>query len=562
MSPSFAHHLPAKTFLRASFIAACCSFGVDLPAKTTATTISWRPCSTELVDTRLISALGPRLECGTMPALLEENAATLGSLTVGLVRFKAGDPAQRRGTIFFNFGGPGGNPLDLLPGFSYLWSTRSGDHPLDGDKRRLADRYDLVAVIPRGLRGGTRFAYHTHEAGHGHDPTVDLADWNWVGFVDDAKAYAAGCAANPLHAHVGTLQHVRDMEQARLALHEPVLNFVGFSYGTWVGAFYASMHPTTAGRIVLDSAMNFAGTFENQLANAPYERQSRFARTALRPALAAPEIYGIGSDAREVMNRFRNMPHRAREAWASVIDTPSELVAALTLADWVRADGEGTQKRLLQRMKGHRFSTNIAVDTDIRDAAVDFSTTIQRGLASDPVTDGMINLSVYHAVVCGDSPWENDSKSLRTMANSISAKYPAANGDPVKIGLMCLHWPSAPRWRPPLTELAKAPPMLMVHAEFDPATPLTDAMLAFGKSPNAYMVLARGMNDHGVFGSSATPCVERAVGRFLLEGELPDRRLTGCDYVSPPPSRDAREVRGELDEHAVRAELARRLRKS
>jgi pimeloyl-ACP methyl ester carboxylesterase len=562
MSPSFARYISAKTFLRVSFVAACCSFGVDLPAKTTATTISWRPCSTELVDVRWIGALGPRLECGTMPALLDENAATLGSLSVGLVRFKAGNPIQRQGAIFFNFGGPGGNPLDLLPGLAYLWSTRSGDHPLDGDKRRLADRYDLVAVIPRGLRGGTRFACHADEAGQGHDPTVDLADWNWVGFVDDAKAYAAGCAADPLHAHVGTLQHVQDMEQARLALHEPVLNFVGFSYGTWVGAFYASAHPTTAGRIVLDSAMNYAGTFEDQLANAPYERQSLFAQTALRPALAAPGIYGIGSDARKVMDRFRNMPHRAREAWASVINTPSELVAALTLADGVRADGEGTQKRLLERMKGHRFSTDIAVDTDIRDAAVDFSTTIERGLASDPDIDGLIDFSVYHAVVCGDSPWKNDLKSLRAMANGISARYPAANGDSVTTGLTCLYWPSAPRWRPPLTELAKAPPMLMVHAEFDPATPLTDAMLAFSASPNAYMVLARGMYAHGVFGSSATPCVERAVGRFLLEGELSGRRLTGCDYVPTPPSRDAREVHEALDEHAVRAELARRLRKS
>jgi pimeloyl-ACP methyl ester carboxylesterase len=483
-----------------------------------------------------------------------------GSLTVGLVRFKAANPARRQGSIFFNFGGPGGNPLDFLPAFGYLWSTRSPDHPLDGDKRRLADRYDLVAVIPRGLLGGTRFACRSDEVNDGHDPTVDLADWNWAGFARDAQTYAAGCGKDPLHDHVGTLQHVRDMEQARLALREPLLNFIGISYGTWVGAFYASAYPTHVGRMVLDSAMNHAGTFEDQMADESYERQASFARTALRPAIASPSIYGLGTDANEVMARFRNMPHRAREAWASTIDTPEQLVAALTMADWVRADGEGTERRLLARLKRHHFSADGAVDEEIHDAAVEFAAVIEQGLALDPVTSQLVDFSVYHAVACGDTPWRNDLKALRVKANAISSRYPAANGDPIVLGLKCLYWPTAPRWRPPLSELAKAPPMLMVHAEFDPATPLTGAIRAFNASPNAYMVLARGMTGHGVFGSSATPCIEQAVGRFLLEGELPAQRLSGCDFVPSPPARMSRDAGQALDENDVREALMRRLK--
>lgn len=549
-------------YLCACLAAACLTFAADLRARTIETTISWRSCTPELVDTSFIDALGARLECGTMPALLDANAPALGSLTVGLVRFKAGDPTQRKGAIFFNFGGPGGNPVDFLPGFGYLWSTRSLDHPLDGDKRRLTDQFDLIAVIPRGLRGGTRFACRVDETSDGHDPTVDLADWNWAGFVKDARAYAAGCAEDPLHPHVGTLQHIRDMEQVRLALREPVLNFVGFSYGTWVGAMYASAYPTHTGRVVLDSVMNYAGTFQDQVAIEPYERETLFARTALRPALAAPATFGIGSSAEDVLSRLRNMPNRAREAWASVINTPAQLVAALTLADWVRADGEGTQASLLTRMNGYRFSTDVAADGDIRSAATEFAAMIERGRADDPATPSPVDVSVYAAVVCGDTPWKNDLKSLRTLANEISARYPAANGNPVVLGLTCMHWASPPRWRPPLTELAKAPPMLMIQAQFDPATPLAGAIRAFNASPDVYMVLARGMVGHGVFGSTATPCVERAVDRFLLEGELPSRRLSGCDFVPRPPSRDARDAGDVLKEHAVREELARRLRRS
>ncbi|WP_213949002.1 alpha/beta hydrolase [Luteibacter sp. dw_328] len=562
MNLALARRSYANALLCASFAAVCFIFPIDLRATATTTAITWRACTPELLEAGWIAALGARLECGTMLAWLDADTPALGSLTVGLVRLRAGDPARREGSIFFNFGGPGGNPLDFLPGFGYLWSTRSLDHPLDGDKRRLTDRYDLIAVIPRGLRGGTRFTCRHPEASDGHDPTVDLADWNWDGFAKDAKAYAAGCAADPLHPHVGTLQHVRDMEQARLALHENVLNFVGISYGTWVGAFYASAYPDHAGRIVLDSAMNHAGTFEDQLADDPYERQSSFARTALRPALAAPALYGVGSDADEVMARFRNMPHRAHEAWASTIDTPEELVAALTMADWILADGKGTQAHLLARMKGHRFSRDSAVDNDIRRAAIRFAATAEQGLAFDSEAERLVDFSVYHAVVCGDTPWQKNLTSLRGMANNIGARYPASNGVPVTVGLTCLYWPTAPRSRPSLAGLAKAPPMLMVQAEFDPATPLTGAIRAFNASPNAYLVLARGMTGHGVFGSSATPCVERAVGRFLLEGELPRQRLSGCEFVPTPPSRHARGVETPLDEGVVRDELVRRLRTS
>lgn len=559
MNSSPARRSHARALLCASFASICCLLSTAPHATTAEATITWQACTPELIEPGWIAVMGTRLECGTMPAWLDPDTPALGSLTVGLVRFKAGDPAQREGSIFFNFGGPGGNPLDFLPAFGYLWSTRSLDHPLDGDKRRLADRYDLIAVIPRGLRGGTRFACLHAETNDGHDPTVDLADWNWDGFAKDAKAYAAGCAADPLHPYVGTLQHVRDMEQARLALHEKTLNFIGISYGTWVGAFYASTYPTHAGRIVLDSAMNHAGTFEDQVADEPYERQSSFARTALRPALAAPALYGLGSDAREVMARFRHMPHRAHEAWASTIDTPAELVAALTMADWIRADGDGTQAHLLARLNGHRFSRDTAVDDEIRRAAIEFAATAEQGLAIDSVAENLVDFSVYHAVVCGDTPWRKNLASLRAMANDIGLSYPASNGDPVALGLACLNWPTAPRWRPPLADLAKAPPMLMVQAEFDPATHLTGAIRAFNASPNAYLVLARGMTGHGVFGSSATPCVERAVGRFLLEGELPSQRLSGCDFVPTPASRNTRAV-GGLKDDAVREQLVRRLR--
>lgn len=518
--------------------------------------IAWRPCTPDLVSEGWIAALGTRLECGSMLATPDENLTGKGPLTVGLVRHKAARPEQREGAIFFNFGGPGANPLDFLPPTARLWASRSIDHPLDGDKRRLADRFDLVAVIPRGLRGGTLFTCGAYPAFlAGHDPTVYLADWNWAGFVQSARMYADACGGHPLHSQVGTLQHVVDMEHARRALDEPVMHFVGISYGSWVGAFYASMYPQHSGRIVLDSVMNYAGTFERQITDSPAERQALFAQNALRPALARPGLFGIGGDPRVAMSRFRAMPHRALAAWAQVLNTPYQLAAALTLADWIRTDVAISGGRLEARLQKHVFSPDVHADDAIREAATELVPLLDT--AVDPTLGGLIDHSVYTAVICGDTPWRNDLKTWRALVGRIGKHYPAAGGEAVTIGLICAHWPSAPRWKPALTELAKAPPLLMIQSEFDPATPFTGAMKAFDASPDAYMVLARGSDMHGLFGQSATPCVERAASRFLLTGEPPASHLSSCDFVAPPMGREIREASDAPTESDVRDELRR-----
>lgn len=542
-------------------VATSCTLAVTSPTRYDASPITWGPCASDMVTERWITTWGDRLECGSMLAAADESVPDAGSFTIGMVRVKAGQPDRREGSIFFNFGGPGANPLDFLPPTARLWASRSLDHPLDGDKRRLADRFDLVAVVPRGLRGGTRFACGRYPAFLGeHDPTVYLADWNWAGFVHAARDYANSCGQDPLHPYIGTLQHVVDMEHARRALGEPVLHFVGISYGTWVGAFYASMYPEHAGRIVLDSVMNHAGTFEQQVNSYPMERQVDFARTALRPALARPGAFGLGTDPRKVMSRFRAMPYQALQAWARAITTPHDLVAALTMADWMRGDPKPTSERLRSRVRNHVFSTIPSLDDAIRRVALELAPLLEE--TTDPTVDAVVDFSVYMAVVCGDTPWRNDTKALRALASDVATKYPAAGGGAILTGLICAHWPSAPRWRPSLARLAKAPPLLMIHSEFDPATPLSGAIRAFNASPGAYLVLARGAGQHGLFGQSATPCVEKSVGRFLLTGEPPHPHESVCDFVATPAIRQSRDVDGTPTESEVRDELESLLRHS
>ncbi|MDR6937383.1 alpha/beta hydrolase [Luteibacter sp. 3190] len=499
-----------------------------------------------------------------MKAPLDDDAPLPQLVDVGVIRVKAGNAAARQGSLFLNFGGPGGNPLNDLPVLAQVWSQAEDDGSPRAYRRRLADRYDLVAVVPRGLRGGVRFTCSEPEPSVG-DPSLFESDEDWITAIYGGIRFADSCAAG-MHASVGTLGHVRDMERARAALGEPTLNFLGYSYGTWVGAFYAATYPEHAGRIVLDSSVNFRSTFEHHFEAVTNERSASFRREALLPALAEP-AYGVGNDSADVINRLRDMPLWARAAWARDIETPAQLAAVLTLAEWIAKDPDIEPAALVDRVTRHRFSHLPAVDEAIREAANRYASMLRlvgsaRSSEQEDADRPLLDQHVYLGVVCGDSAWNPDIKTVRRRAQEIGETQPESHAGFLAMNLVCRQWPIPTQWRPPLSALSSAPPMLMAQAEFDPATPLVTAREAFTGTPGTYMVMARGMRAHGVFSASSTPCVEETVGDYLLDGVLPKEHDIQCDY-EPDPADAVNERTGAGDSlQALRERLRRILEKS
>ncbi|URL58486.1 alpha/beta fold hydrolase [Luteibacter flocculans] len=568
------HPPPPRAFLALAFM---CLAGIHPGAAKAANPaapprIIWSPCPAGFVAPVWQPIWGERMECGIMAVPLAYDGSATGQFGTALIRIKAGIPSERQGALFFNFGGPGGSPLDYLPDVAYLWSSASKDDPLDGDKRRLADHFDLIGVVPRGLRLGDRYdcASSSDTAVRSHDPTInpDDAVWEWVVRLTAAQARAC---PNELKPYIGSLDHVHDMEQARLSLGEPVMNFLGISYGTWVGALYAATYPQHVGRIVLDSSMNYAGTFENQLDDSARESQDLFMRRAVLPAAADPR-YGLGTDSQAILQKVMRMPAHVLELWVPILRTPADLTAALIMAPWFYANPYITPEYLMYRLQGRHFSADPSISDAIRNAATQLARTAAhpafsgRNLLSHSTYDASANedvnsQSVYFATICGDTPWRKTLPEFRAKAESLQKDYPAAGLVSVEFGLVCHHWGTAPRFHPPLAGLADAPPFLIVNAEFDPATPLALARRAFAASPSAHMVIADGMAAHGIFGASATPCVEQSVGHFLLTGELPEERETHCAFVPRTPKARSGRTDG-LDPDERREILFKRLRHS
>jgi pimeloyl-ACP methyl ester carboxylesterase len=63
---------------------------------------------------------------------------------------------------------------------------------------------------------------------------------------------ACAAHAGPLLAHDSTADTARDMDLLRRAVGDPTLNYLGISYGTYLGATYANLFPAKVRAMVLD----------------------------------------------------------------------------------------------------------------------------------------------------------------------------------------------------------------------------------------------------------------------------------------------------------------------
>ena len=185
-----------------------------------------------------------RLECGTVQAPLDYDRPHGRTITVALTRLKATDRAHRSGSLALNPGGPGGSgylmPVQLLT---------------SGEAGALNERYDLIGFDPRGVGYSTTMDCPPPQGDPGPRPVGPLTREAAQRRYDvEVQANAACGRTDPgFLGHLTTADVARDLDRIRAGLHERKLNFIGVSWGTWLGVVYRSLHPARVGRMFLDS---------------------------------------------------------------------------------------------------------------------------------------------------------------------------------------------------------------------------------------------------------------------------------------------------------------------
>jgi pimeloyl-ACP methyl ester carboxylesterase len=279
--------------------------------------LAWGSCdafgipSVELLGTS-------RWECSTLDVSMDpfNERTDLGPVTLALTRHRA--TGERRGALVLNPGGPGGTGLDAA------WGIRPG---LPADVLRA---YDVVSWDPRGV------GRSTPPINCGDDPNPD--DIDFMQACVTGTGDLAGFLAAPYSA--------ADLEAVRVALGEERLDYLGYSYGTTIGAAYAARYPDRVGHFVLDGATNPLiggpdGTFDGGF---PYYADDGFdaARDRFVELCDQTEACPMGGDTAaaldELRNSVANLPTDAFQGEPEIVDDvvfDGVFQAALTYAgDW------------------------------------------------------------------------------------------------------------------------------------------------------------------------------------------------------------------------------------
>ena len=190
----------------------------------------------------------PGVEVGTFTVPVDYKDPSKGTFDLNLARHLATDRSQRIGSLLVNPGGPGDAGVDLAI-FADLNVGKS-----------LVQHFDVVAWDPRGTGASTPAIDCTDDYDHFYangDITPD-DDVERQQLVDLAKEFATDCIDKngSFYQYVGTNNSARDMDAIRAALGESKISFFGFSYGSELGAVWATLFPSTVRAAVLDGAVD------------------------------------------------------------------------------------------------------------------------------------------------------------------------------------------------------------------------------------------------------------------------------------------------------------------
>ena len=200
--------------------------------------IAWRDC-------------GARLKCARVHVPLNWERPRGRTIELAVIRRLASRPDRRLGALFFNPGGPGSSGVDVVAdAFSADLLDAAG-----------GGRFDVISWDPRGVGASTRvrcFRSKAQETRFWGDLTIPTTAAASARYAAKARAYARRCGevSGDLLRHLSTADTIRDLDHLRRLVGERKLNYVGWSYGTFLGQTYANVYPKRVRAMVLDAVVD------------------------------------------------------------------------------------------------------------------------------------------------------------------------------------------------------------------------------------------------------------------------------------------------------------------
>jgi pimeloyl-ACP methyl ester carboxylesterase len=451
-------------------------------------------------------------DCTELRVPIDYEDLSVGTFRISVLRAAAKDQDNRLGSIVVNPGGPGGSGVDYAYNADYIFSPD------------ITDVYDIVGFDPRGVAMSEPIACFTSDeldANLASDSKPDN-EAEIAATLTDSKAFAEKCAEKTEYLeHFTTSETARDMDILRAALGETKLNYVGKSYGTYLGTLYADIFPNTVGRFVLDGAVD---------PNIPMKDQNLAQAMGFDGALKA--------FVKDCMTQsdcpFTGTPAQAQ---ATIIAT---LQAAATVPLPQENPSDGDDRMITESLILVGMASSLYDDVDgwpkLRQAFTEseenygdtFLQLADEYSGRNP--DGTFRSNDFDSGAVIDCLDWRDNRTLdqyKADAKEFAIKAPVFGPYIAFSGVHCQFFPQPSTQRAPntLTEI-KTAPIIVIGTIRDPATPYAwSVSLAKIFTGSSLISLdADGHTGH----SRGSACVDDAVDAFLLKGTLPTANLS-CD---------------------------------
>ncbi len=443
------------------------------------------------------------VECARLQVPLDYARTAGATISIALLRVHYADQPQRIGSLLVNPGGPGASGVNLAVNLAGTLSTDVLEH------------FDIVGFDPRGVGLSAPVKCMTTAQ---EDQLLALdTDVRTTGGLRAAKQVSAGFAAScnasygPAIAEYNTVDTARDMDRIRAALGDATMNYLGFSYGTELGAVYAHLFPATIRVAALDGAVDPKWddlVTEGNAQVAGFEQAfDQFAADCVTRdpcrQLGSPRqaVYSIRNRAATSPIPSSNS-HDHRRATASLV--LYGVLDALYSRDLWPALG----KALLAARGGDaRGLLALADEYADRDDSGQYSN----------------SLDVYLTVTCNDLATDPDDTTIQATGRAWATQYPMFGLWQAASLTQCVGWQKQRTPIPPETAAGSAP-ILVVGNLHDPATPYAGAVNLTKELGRAALLTWNGQGHTSYLEGST--CVNRAVDAYLISKTLPTPNTT------------------------------------
>lgn len=434
-------------------------------------------------------------ECADMLVPMDYARPDYKAITIKLSRAKS-TSTPRLGSLLSNPGGPGGPGLDLAKSSRF----------------KGLEQYDKIGFDTRGAGESTPVVCYDNMTTSPQPKLDEMTSMDsspdteeeYEAAITMQRDFAKGCAerSGEYLKYIGTEQTVQDMDMIRQLVGDPKLNWVGWSYGTYLGSYYAYKFPDKVGRMVLDSAVNL--TNDNSLSQAMgFDRALRnFAEYSVKKGSklggSADEIIGnIG----KFLDKLDSAPIKG--------SGDRKLTQALAVTGIITAL-YGTEEEFSYL----EMALDRAMNQDNGELLLMFAD-LMNGRQKDGSYEQM-QVS-FPAIACTDGydyglGFSKGQWAKEMQKSEFFGRYFGPIG--------CETWVFKPTTIPEkITAPNSATKILVVGSTGDPATPYEQSIWMADQLGNAQVLTLDGPG-HGTFGGNNS-CVNTAVLDYLKTGKLP-----------------------------------------